>query len=238
MSLPVVAHAQGGTTNARALSGDRFLAGGGEYKLTDVTAPALYTIDNQRPAYFDKARVALQMLLSAEFAIEKIGAPNRWGVQMSTVKSVSAGKTFQEILTQEGAVRVAPETDDHEFIDRLLALETLARDARAGLWFIDDYGVFEAGSAEGAIGGYHLIEGVAKRAANTRSRLYLNFGEDYRTDFTAGAAGRLHRRWLNNGFDLEALEGAHVRIRGFVEEINGPSIDLTHQKQIELLTGV
>ncbi|MBL4619976.1 MAG: hypothetical protein JKX88_07755, partial [Marinicaulis sp.] len=81
--------------------------------------------------------------------------------------------------------------------------------------------------------GYHVVEGIVVSARATRSRFYLNFGDDCRTDFTASAKSSLYRRWLRDEFDLAALEGAKVRIRGFVVDINGPSIDLTHRRQIE-----
>lgn len=226
------AAAQQEIANARALSGDRFLAGDQEFQLADVIAPSLYTLTQKPSAYFNASRERLSGLLATGVVIKDVGELSRWGVQ-PVHAFMGDGRSLQEILCSEGAVRVSPRTENYEFIDRLLTLERKAREAGKGLWSLPDYRVYDAASAEGAIGAFQLVEGVVARAAVTRSRFYLNFGADYRTDFTAGAVSRTYRRWAKDGLDLAVLEGERVRIRGFVEEINGPSVDLLHPKQIE-----
>ncbi|WDI31638.1 thermonuclease family protein [Hyphococcus flavus] len=229
------ANAQTPVVNATALSGDRFTVGDDEYQLADVIAPPLYTLKKTPPAYFEAARQTLDSLLRQGVNIKEASPKSRWGVQPVIATMQASSRTLQEILCAAGAVRVAPQTENHDHIDRLLAAEKTTRDGRKGLWSLDSYSVYKATSANGAIGAYNIIEGTVVRAAKTRSRFYLNFGDDYRTDFTAGAVSRIYRRWAKDEFDLAALEGVRVRVRGFVEEINGPSIDLIHPKQIELL---
>ncbi|WP_375206662.1 thermonuclease family protein [Hyphococcus sp.] len=216
-----------------ALSGDRFSMDGAEFMLADVTAPPLYVLGDERPPHFAPSRAALQSLLTGGVDVEDVLPPTRWGVR--PVIARKGTNTLQELLTAKGAVRVAPQTDDHDFIRRLLALEKEARAALRGLWALDKYKIFDATSATGAIGAYHIIEGAVLRAEKHGSRFYLNFGDDFRKDFTAGAASRLSSRWKKDGFDLAALAGARIRARGFVEAINGPSIDLKHPLQIERL---
>lgn len=203
--------------------------------LADVMAPPLYVLDDRSPAYFAQSRSALQMLLSSGVETHDALPPTRWGVKPVFATPYDADETLQETLVRLGAVRVAPQTEDHDFIRRLLALEQEARAARLGLWALEDYRVFDAKKAAGAIGAYNLIEGLVLRAEKNGSRFYLNFGEDFREDFTAGAASRFATRWRKNGADLAALNGANIRVRGFVEAINGPSIDLKHPLQIERL---
>ncbi len=224
-----------GGARARALSGDRFILGDEEFQLADVIAPPLYSLKPDRPAYFEAAMRALQKQLEGELAVEDVAPKTRWGVRTVSVRRRGGGETVQEALVSAGAVRVAPHTDDLAFIDRLMRREAAARRSHEGLWAYDAYKIADALAAGGAVGGYHLIEGVVANANAVRSRCYLNFGADYRTDFTASAAGRLCRLWAKGGLDLAALAGAKIRVRGFVDEINGPSIDLVHQKQIELL---
>lgn len=233
VALP--ARAQEAVANARALSGDRFVAGDEEFQLADVIAPPLYRLEKDTPAYFEASRRALENILSAGVSVEDAGQKTRWGARLVKAVALNTQQSVQEKLCKSGAARVAPQTDDHEFIDRLLIAEKAARGAKEGLWSHSAYRVFDAQFARGAIGAYHLIEGVVRKASKTRARLYLNFGADYRDDFTAGATSRIYRRWASDGFDLAGLEGARVRIRGFVEEINGPSVDLLHPKQVEAL---
>ncbi len=220
-------------SNAQALSGDRFVTGDTEFMLADVTAPPLYVLGGEIPPHFEASRSALQSLLAEPIEVEDVLPPTRWGVRPVIARQDAA--TLQESLTAKGAVRVAPQTDDYDFIRRLYALEEEARTARTGLWALDNYRIFDAQYAGGAIGAFNLVEGTVLTAEKHGSRFYLNFGEDFREDFTAGAASRLSSGWAKDGFDLAALKGAKVRVRGYVEAINGPSIDLKHPLQIERL---
>jgi hypothetical protein len=68
-----------------------------------------------------------------------------------------------------------------------------------------------------------------------RGRVYFNYDEDWRTDFTVAwdmAAVRLAKR---EGLDLLALEGKRLRVRGLLRWYNGPLIDATHPEQVEVL---
>jgi len=218
-----------------ALSGDRFKIGDADYALADILAPELFTLDAAAPAYFEDARKALAKLAAEAFDIDDAMTQTRWGVHVATARRRSDGATWQEVLVADGAARVSPASDDHSAIEKLLSLEAEARAAGRGLWAMSAYKVFEAGAARGAIGAYNIVEGTAVTAERHASRLYLNFGEDYRTDFTAGAAGRLATRWAKEGIDLASYAGKKLRVRGFVESINGPSIDLKHPLQVEVL---
>ncbi len=236
--LSARALAQESLSKLEALSGDRFVSGDEEFQLADVIAPQLYSLKKETPAYFASARAALDRQLSGDIEIKDVAETSRWGVRIVSARRTGASETLQESLVAAGAVRVAPQSENHAIIERLLSLEEKARASRRGLWSVSDYRVFDAVNATGAIDGYNLIEGVVLRAVKTRSRFYLNFGEDYRMDFTATAANRLYKRWLKAGNDLAELEGWRVRVRGFIEEINGPSLDLNHPLQIERLTPV
>ncbi|PQA88908.1 thermonuclease family protein [Hyphococcus luteus] len=229
------ADAQTFVSNAKALSGARFMSGETEFLLADIIAPPLYTLEKERPPHFEVSRRALQDLLTGALDVEDVLAPTRWGVRRVLAKRTGESETLQERLVAAGAARVRPQTEDHDLIRRLLALEDAARAGRRGLWALPDYRVFDAGKAWGAVGAFHLVEGTVREAGQHGSRFYMNFGEDYRTDFTASAASRLYRRWKKAGTDLVALAGVPVRVRGLVEAINGPSIDLTHFLQVERL---
>ena len=226
-----------------ALSGDRFVRGDTEYRLADILAPPLYTLGEARPVYFGRSRSALQDLLNGAVPVlTEIAASSRWGVK-AVIATSAAGDDFAGTLVGAGAARVAPQTDDLARIDRLLALEDRARRAARGLWAYDAYRIRRANDhddAAGAIGEFCLLEGMVRRAAAARARVYLNFGDDYRTDFTASASNRLARRWAKAGFeaglDLAALEGRRLRVRGALAAINGPSIDLSHMRQIEIIS--
>ena len=72
-------------------------------------------------------------------------------------------------------------------------------------------------------------------AAVVRGRAYLNFGPDWKGDFTVSVEPRHRRLFDAEGIDIEALEDRRIRVRGWVESWNGPLIEVTHPKQIEVL---
>ncbi|MGE0408390.1 MAG: thermonuclease family protein [Amphiplicatus sp.] len=166
--------------------------------------------------------------------IEDAMAPDRWNRRVAKV-ILSDGGTMQERLVASGEARVRPESDDRPFIQRLLALEGEARATRRGLWRAPAFRVFDAADAAPAVGAFNLVEGVVVTAAKRGGRVYLNFGEDYRTDFTAAAKPSAARRWAKAGLDLVALADARLRLRGHVVWINGPSIEIVHPMQVECL---
>ncbi len=82
------------------------------------------------------------------------------------------------------------------------------------------------------VGTRQLVEGRVRRVSETDRYVYLNFGIDWRTDFTT----RLDRKMIKSaGFDVTALRGKKLRVRGVLVESRGPLIDIAHLKQIEFL---
>ncbi len=221
--------------NAQAFSGARFYAGDQEYLLADIIAPAAYKLGKDAAAYFLASKSALDTLIKgAVIDCKNAGPPTRWGGRVVYAKRRGEELTLQEALVAAGAARVDPQTTDLELITRLLALEQIARNNKLGLWALRDYRVADAEFANWSIGAFQLVEGMVIGAEKARSRYYLNFGDDYLSDFTAGARGAVYRKWAGKGFDLAGLKGARIRVRGFVHDINGPSIDLHHIKQLEM----
>ena len=79
------------------------------------------------------------------------------------------------------------------------------------------------------------IEGRVLDAAVVRGRVYLNYGADWRSDFTVTLAPKVRRAFEAEGLDPEAYEGRTLRVRGWLKSFNGPMIEVTHPEQIELL---
>lgn len=222
--------------NAQATAGDRFTWQGEEFVLSDILAPSAYHLHRDHDPFFDQSTAALRRLLTnTDIHIRAQHGTTRWGARIVVAAASETGPSLQADLVSGGFARVAPATSDGDLIDRLLAAERAARAARRGVWALREYRVFDARNADAAIGAFHLVEGLVKGAAAARGRYYVNFGADYRTDFTATAPSQRARRWKKTGLDLLALEGRRVRVRGFVQSINGPSIELSHEKSLEIV---
>jgi hypothetical protein len=92
----------------------------------------------------------------------------------------------------------------------------------------------DAGAIEDSAGRFRIVQGRVLRVAPTERYVYLNFGADWRADFTV----RVRRSELGGalaGVDLEGLAGRLVEVRGVVLEAGGPLIELSHPEQIQVL---
>lgn len=148
------------------------------------------------------------------------------------------GHTLAALLVREGYAMAYSWPDTREAAARLLPLEAEARQAGRGLW---GAGVLEIRTPEPNTLALYLetvqiVEGRVISIGDTQDRLYLNFGFDYRTDFTVSIEQGDTARFEEAGLDLRALEGRIVRVRGWVQAINGPSISVDHPERIEVLT--
>ncbi|HEX9646837.1 MAG TPA: thermonuclease family protein [Alphaproteobacteria bacterium] len=150
------------------------------------------------------------------------------------------GVWIQDRMLARGMARVYSFADNRALVADMLASEAGARAALRGIWAHPFYRPRAADRLDGAIGSFQLVEGTVEAAALVRGRLYLNFGADWREDFTVTVAPRLRpdfeRAFAALGLDsLEALAGRRVRVRGWIDRYNGPEIEATHPEQIELL---
>jgi endonuclease YncB( thermonuclease family) len=145
------------------------------------------------------------------------------------------GTWIQGELLLAGMARVYSFPDNRAVVAEMLVAEGRARHARAGIWDNRWYAVRAADDLARDIGSFQLVEGRVVDAADVRGTVYLNFGADWRSDFTIKVAKRSRKRFDAAGFDLQALEGRIVRVRGWIDAYNGPMIEMTHPEQIEVL---
>ena len=131
--------------------------------------------------------------------------------------------------------RVYSFADNRGLVAEMLALERQARAARRGIWGLRFYRTRAAEEAGRWLGGFELVEGRVLAVGLVRRRAYLNFGEDWRSDFTIALDPETRRLFEAEGIDLKAYEGRRLRVRGWLKSRNGPMIEVTHPEQIELL---
>lgn len=149
------------------------------------------------------------------------------------------GLWLQGALLTAGLVRVHTAAADAEIATALYAAEEIARIAGRGIWVDPYYGVRCAGEMDNATDAVRVVQGRILAVADINGALYLNFGADWRRDFTIRVERRDRRRlgWREKPLMLEgeALEGALVEVRGWVYWFNGPAMDLDHGARLRLL---
>ena len=147
----------------------------------------------------------------------------------------NSGRWVQGEMLKAGMARVYSFADNRARVAEMLALEKTARDARRGIWGLRYYAVRRPEELAALIGTFQLVRGRVLKAARVKGRVYLNFGDDWRQDFTVTVDSRARRMFKKAGVDPLAFKGREVRVRGWLKKWNGPMIDATHPEQIEVL---
>lgn len=237
-SRPSPAAVASGIT-AEIVDGDTLvLQGGTQVRLVGIQAPKLplgragfreWPLAGQAKAAL--ARLALGRTLKLSYVGRSVDRHGRLLAHLSD----DQGHWIQGALLAAGMARVYTFADNRKRAAEMLALEAQARAARRGIWGHRFYRVLDTATAMDHIDTFQLVEGRVLNTAVVRRRGYLNFGPDWRRDFTIAIAPRSMRRFKSQGQGLERYRGARVRVRGWLKSFNGPMIEATHPEQIEVL---
>lgn len=145
------------------------------------------------------------------------------------------GRWVQGEMLRSGMARVYTFADNRACAHELLQQEQRARDSDRGIWAHGFYARRQATDIEGLAqveDSFQLVEGQIVNVARVRNRVFLNFGTNWRDDFTLVIEGGNVRRFPA---DLEMWAGRQVRVRGWLGSYNGPEIRITHPEQVEFL---
>jgi len=224
---------------AEIVDGDTvLLADGREVRLVGIQAPKLPLgrRNFRKWPLADRARSALEALTRGRTVSLHYGGRriDRHGRQLAHL-SLGDGRWVQRILLSQGLARVYSFPDNRALVAEMLAAERTARAAGRGIWSDGFYAIRSPFGLERDLGTFQLVEGRVAAAARVRGATYLNFGADWRTDFTIVVRRQDRAAFDEVGIDLLALEGRSVRVRGWLDKRNGPMITATHPEQLEVL---
>lgn len=121
-----------------------------------------------------------------------------------------------------------------------LAAEAEARQARRGLWAVAGASApaGDVARLSGRTGVFTLVEGRVRAAGATRERVFLNFGERWREDFTVMLAKEDFATIFGDGLEPAQLKGRWVRARGVIRQDGGPAITVGKAGQVEQSPGM
>jgi micrococcal nuclease len=228
---------------AQVLSGERLqLEDGRTVRLAGIRVPGALNHKRESgdvpdlPGPAAEARAALLDLLAGQSV--RLGlAPtyDRYGELVAQVERAD-GLWLQGALLERGLAQVQTRPGEVARAALMLEREHAARAAGRGLWADPAFAPRSAERVADAVGTFQIVQGRVRRVAATDDFVYLNFGPDWRSDFTL----RVRRAELEDGFarsgiDILALEGRRIEVRGFVLDAAGPLIELSHPEQIEVL---
>jgi micrococcal nuclease len=142
---------------------------------------------------------------------------------------------LQTEMLRKGLARVAISPDRRECVKELYAAEADARARHVGLWALPAYAIRKAAEVSASdLGTFQIVEGRVANAS-VKSRGYLNFGADWKRDFTATIAPVDMKTFRAANIDPTSYAGKLIRVRGIVEWHNGPEIELGSPDDIEVL---
>ncbi len=214
---------------------------GSEVRLAGILAPGAPDAASDTTFWppAQEAKAALEALVAGQ-SVEIASLESRGDRYGRLVAHVFVARDRRRIWVQgallaTGHARVQALGGGTTCLDELMGHERVAFHAHRGLWSNAAYQVRSATETFELMRYRHtfqLIEGEIAEVADVKGRVYLNFGADWRSDFTAGIDKARGPGWPA---DFKALKGERVRVRGYIERRNGPYIELAHPSQLEVL---
>ncbi|MEE8371341.1 MAG: hypothetical protein V3R73_04270, partial [Sphingomonadales bacterium] len=136
----------------------------------------------------------------------------------------------------EGLVMAAPRALSDPAYAPVAAAEVVAREEGLGIWSNPLHRVLCAAQAKDGLDQYRVVMGKLLGVGETRGTLYLNFGPDWRTDFTVRLRLRSKARRAEARKQAEAWVGGWLEVRGWLHFFSGPMIDVTSLRGLRTLT--
>lgn len=189
-------------------------------RLDGILAPAV--VD----PYGREAQHYLQSLLDAQPLTVPADAPVDPYNAPLIDQNLPDGRSLSRLMIEGGYARVYPSLPGAA---ALLPAEDEARRANRGLWTHPFYKVTTPETADKILDHYGIVEGKVLQTAQVKGKTYLNFGPDWKTDFTVELDRDTARQ-----IDWKNLGGKDIRVRGWIDWTFGPHILVTETAQLEL----
>lgn len=223
--------------------------------VTEIIKPDTLRLANGKIFKIDNIRVPLQLdsnaieFLNNNVLNKKIGfyivgkdpveRADRFGHTLAHVVTED-GEWVQALMVSRGLAWASGSESSRELFIPLLKYEDLARSQNLGLWKLPTFAIRDNETIHNnTYNSFQVFEGTIRAVSAKGRYAFYNFDKDPKTDFTIVVnIGKMEAYTLSTGaHSYSPLEfvGRKVRIRGWVEENNGPMIELLFQEQLEFL---
>ena len=112
------------------------------------------------------------------------------------------------------------------------AQESARRQAR-GIWAVNS--IVNADDAHKHIGEFAIVRGKVLSCYDSGGAIFLNFGSDYRKDFTIVIFKKNEKYFIEAGIPPCQYRGRTVEVVGKIKEYNGPEIIVRHPSQLAVI---
>ena len=121
-----------------------------------------------------------------------------------------------------------------KYVEEFVIAQRQARENKEGLWGI--YEVVESYRAKEFIGQIRTVKGKVMSTYNSGKTIFLNFGSNFKTDFTVAIFKNSFGYFHNKGIRPEIFyKGKTIQVSGRIREYNGPEIIANSPLEIEIL---
>lgn len=189
------------------------------------------------PGLRQRATAALRQLVASQVIGLRALQPRLDRYRRLRVQALLPGDRWvQSLILQQGLARVSIAPDRAECAKEMYAAEARAHAARVGIWAQPAYAIRVPGSLRRAdLGTFQIVEGKVLSAKVTSGRAYLDFGQNWRTDFTVTIDAEGLKRFRAANIDPYSYTGKPLRVRGYIDRRNGYEIEAMSPAQIEML---
>jgi endonuclease YncB( thermonuclease family) len=229
----------GSSSVANVLDGRSFvLKDGREVRIAAIEVPPVPAA-NQSTTAGAAAKAALEALLAGQMVElqDPFQSTDRYERTIAFVQRAGMKESVGHTMLALGLARVAARVGNAACAAELLSRERVARTAKLGLWADPRYEVREAGDGLqllAALGHFTVVEGRVLSVRESGGTIYLNFGRRWSEALTVTISKRQERIFAAAGIGPRRLENLMVRVRGWIEERNGPRIEASRPEQIEV----
>ncbi len=208
-----------------------------------------YKLDNMRiPPYEDASALdeLKREFLNKSVTIYTYHDPDnnfdRYGVPLAHVVRDDNKAWIQGDMISKGLAWAFSSETSRKMMDPLLQMEQKARAQHLGFWANPIYAIKTPNNVKNYTSSYQIVEGKILSVATKQDTIFFNFGEDWKTDFTLRVSAKnwglyflkdISDKDLRKILDPLTWKNREVRVRGWVEESNGPLMEVTHIEQIE-----
>lgn len=179
-----------------------------------------------------RAKALLQALTLGK-TISLSSATTEQDRHLRSIAQLYAGSRWvQSVLLSQGLAIIYADANDAPYLPEMLATEAKARKEKLGVWSNPAFRIHTPKSVKQK--GFAIVEGVVTDVSSSKELMYLNFGSDWKSDFTISIKKSNLLHFKQAAYELSALKGKKVRVRGWVGMYNGPMIEVRYPEQLEL----
>jgi len=214
------AHANERVRTAAIIAGDELL-------LEDGRTLRLAGIAASTPL----AKAYTESFVLGKRLILKDPVSDRYGRLVAEARLDDRAETLQEIMLRAGTAFVFS-GEARPAQASWYEAERKAHHEKRGIW--KSPSDIPAKTAQAHVGTYAFLTGTVTKAERLKNKVFLSFGAPDRPAFTIEIPAKFLRLFRKRGADALTLEGKKIRVRGWIEQKDAPTITLTDDRQLEI----